>query len=75
MRNRAAVRRRGLTALDIQMNPLMITGGIGKLLHTLLGNGDPVRNRNFLSGQLFQLVQCGDDSHGVFYLSSGRSWQ
>ena len=54
-------------AFDIDMNPLMVAGGVGKRIDPMLVNHDPVRNANFLADQVSE-VRIGHFTHGFIPL-------
>ena len=56
MHDGALVGALGLGALYVYMYPLVVEGGIGKLIDAVLVDGKPLRGTNFLaqvSGKLF----------------------
>ena len=44
-------------ALHVHMDPLMVAGGLGELVHPLLGDLDPVRHADFLTDQAGQILE------------------
>jgi hypothetical protein len=51
VRDGRAVGRFGLRALGVQVNPLVVASGFGKLIDALLRNFEPVAGRDFLADQ------------------------
>jgi hypothetical protein len=57
MSNCAAEGRFALSALGIQMNPLVVLGGIGKFLDAILRDDEPICRGEFASFELLQRIQ------------------
>jgi len=55
--NGPAEGRFALGALRVEMNPLLVPGGVGKFLNTILRDHEPIRNRKFASFELLQRSQ------------------
>ncbi len=55
----------GLGSLDVDVDPLVVTGGIGELVHLLLGDLDVVAVAEVLADLGLQTVDAFDDRrHG-----------
>ena len=52
-----AARHLRLGALDVDMDPLMVAGGVGECVDALLVDRDPVGCADLLSGKLGQIVE------------------
>src|SRR5436190_5299874 len=57
--------RTGLRALDVDVNPLVVVGGVGEELDPLLRHGDPVADADVLADELLQLGDRLECSHCV----------
>ena len=51
--------------LDVDVDPLVVTRGIGKLVHMFLGDGDPFTDDFALSNKLRDAFKCFKNFHGV----------
>ncbi len=63
MRDRGSDSRFLPAAVAINMNPLPISGCIGKLINAILVYQDPIRNGNFLADQFFKCRKRGNMLH------------
>src|SRR5690606_15396950 len=61
----------GLGPLDVDVDPLVVAGGFGKLVHLLLGDGDPVAGGYVLADEAGQFGQGFDGSHATQCSNSG----
>src|SRR5438093_2731261 len=64
MRDSRAVWRLGARAVHIDVNPLVVSRGIGKARDPVLRHLDPVTDACFLSNQRLQLIDSTDYAHG-----------
>ncbi len=64
MGNRAA-KRAAAGALGIDMNPLVVAGGISKAPDPLLGHFHPVADSNILAQAVRHIGKCGKGSHAA----------
>jgi hypothetical protein len=49
--------------LDVDVDPLVVAGGVGELVHPLLGDVDPVRGAELLTGGGLDLLEGGEHAH------------
>ena len=52
-------------ALGIDMDPLVVTGGVRKAPHALLGHVQPIANGNILALAGDQIGKCGKGFHAA----------
>ena len=64
VRNRCFEWRFTASALNVNVNPLMVKGGIGKLLDALLRDVEPVSNGDFLADEIFESFGGVEDAFG-----------
>ena len=65
MRDRLAARHLALGALDIDMDPLMVAGGVGEFVDLLLGHCEPVADPDLLAFIGLQIGRAFDFQHLV----------
>ena len=56
-------KRASLGALRVDVYPLVVSGGIGKLVHLLLGDGDPFAGNFALAYKLGDALECFKNFH------------
>ena len=56
-------KRACLSALRVDVYPLVVSGGIGKLVHLLLGDGDPFASDFALAYELGNALECFKNFH------------
>src|SRR3954447_21698646 len=52
-----------LGALDVDVDPLVVVGGVGELVDTLLGDLEPVGGPDLLADRGFELSDVGEGAH------------
>jgi hypothetical protein len=70
VRDGGAVGRIPLCTIEIQMDPLPVFGGFGKLLDGVLGDREPVGSVDLTADQLFQGVKIFFTIGGIAPLST-----
>ena len=58
-----AAERTGRGLLDVDVDPLVVTGRLGELVDPLLGDLHPLAGAELLAGRLGQLVEGGEHAH------------
>src|SRR5438067_11281889 len=69
MRDRLAARHLALGALDIDMDPLMVAGGIGEFVDLLLGHREPVADPDLLALIGLQIRGAFDFQHRLLLVA------
>jgi len=63
MRDRCAIRTFSAGSLNVDVDPLMVAGGVGERADAFLIDGDPLGNTEFLADGLNGLSDGRNDSH------------
>src|SRR4051794_35677195 len=58
-----AAERAGRSALDVDVDPLVVTGGVGEPIHAVLVDLQPVAAAELLTGQVGEGVEVVQDAH------------
>ncbi len=63
MGNRGAGGQHAAGAFDIDMDPLIVAGGLGELVDPLLVDVNPVARPDLRSNRCFDLAEVPEDAH------------